>query len=56
MMCLSGSREKYVFSFETINIAENFEVFETDSFHCKVLGIVSEDEWISVGFLVLSRS
>ena len=44
MMRLTGVREKYVSSFGTINIAENFDVFENDNFHCKVLWIMSEDE------------
>ena len=56
LMRLNGVSEKYVFSFGTINIAENFEVFENDNFHCRVLWIVIEDEWISVGVLVLSLS
>ena len=34
-------------------IAENFEVFENDIFDGKVLWMVGEGEWISVGFFVL---
>ena len=35
-------------------IAENFEVFENDTFaDCKVLRMVGEGEWNSVGFFVL---
>ena len=34
-------------------IAENFEVFEKDIFDHKVLWMVGEDEWNSVGFFVL---
>ena len=33
--------------------AENFEVFEKDPFYCKVLWVVDEGEWNSVGFFVL---
>ena len=32
---------------------ENFEVFEKDIFYCKVLWMVGNGEWISVGFFVL---
>ena len=34
-------------------IAQDFEDFENDIFHCKVLWMVSEGEWNSVGFFVL---
>ena len=34
-------------------IAENFEVFENCIFDCKVLWMVGEGEWNSVGFFVL---
>ena len=34
-------------------IAENFEVFENYIFDCKVLWMVGEGEWNSVGFFVL---
>ena len=40
-----------MFSFEII--PENFEVFENDIFDCKVLRMVGEGEWNSVGFFVL---
>ena len=47
----SGGRGN-VFSFGII--AENFEVFENDSSHYKVLWItVGEGEWDSVGVFVL---
>ena len=35
-------------------VAQNFAVFENDIFDCKVLWIVGEGEWNSVGFFVLS--
>ena len=47
---MSGGREN-VFSFGII--AENFEVFENDTYDCKVLWMVGEGEWNSVGFFVL---
>ena len=34
-------------------IAENFEVSESDIFDCKVLWMVGEDEWNSLGFYVV---
>ena len=34
-------------------ISENFEVFENYIFDCKVLWIVGEAAWNSVGFFVL---
>ena len=34
-------------------IAENFEGFENKIFDCKVLRLVSNGEWNSVGFFVL---
>ena len=34
-------------------IAENFEVFENDIFDCKVLCMVGEGEWNSIGFSAL---
>ena len=34
-------------------IGENFELFENDSFDCKVWWMVGKDEWNSVGFFVL---
>ena len=34
-------------------IAKNFEAFENDIFYCKVLWMVVEGEWNSVGFFVL---
>ena len=34
-------------------IAKNFEVFENYIFDCKVLWMVGESEWNSVGFFVL---
>jgi len=40
-----------VFSFGII--AENFEVFENDTFDCKVLCMVVKGEWNSAGFFVL---
>ena len=40
-----------VFSFGIIT--ENFEVFENGIFDCKVLWMVGEGEWNSVGFFVL---
>ena len=36
-------------------IAENFEVFENDIFDCKVLRMVGESEWNSIGFFVRRR-
>ena len=36
-------------------IAANFEVFENDIFNCKVLWMVGESEWDSVGFFALWR-
>ena len=48
---LSRLKRKYVFSFGII--AENFEVFENDIFDCKILWVVGECEWNSVGFFVL---
>ena len=36
-------------------IAENFEVFENYIFDCKVLWMIAEAVWNSVGFLVLRR-
>ena len=49
---IRGSREK-MFSFGII--AENFRVFEIINyiFDCKVLWLVGEGEWNSVGFFVL---
>ena len=47
---MSGVRED-MFSFRII--AENFEVFENEIFHCKVLWVVGKCEWISVSFFVL---
>ena len=35
-------------------IVENLEVFENDIFDCKVLRMVSEGEWNSVGFFVVT--
>ena len=35
------------------SVVENFEVFENDIFDCKVLCMVGEHEWNSVGFFVL---
>ena len=35
------------------SVVENFEVFENDIFDCKVLCMVGEREWNSVGFFVL---
>ena len=40
-----------MFSFGTT--AENFEVFENVIFDCKVLCMMDEGEWNSVGFFVL---
>ena len=34
-------------------LAENFEVFENYIFDCKVLWMVGESEWNSVGFFVV---
>ena len=34
-------------------IAKNFEIFENYIFDCKVLWMVGEGEWNSVGFIVL---
>ena len=34
-------------------IAENFEIFENYIFDCKILWLVGEGEWNSVGFFVL---
>ena len=34
-------------------VAEHFEVFENDTFDCKVLWMVGKGEWKSVGFFVL---
>ena len=34
-------------------IAENFEVFENDTFDCKVLWMAGKVEWNFVGFFVL---
>ena len=45
----SGGRGN-MFSFGII--AENFEVFENDIFDCKVLWMVGNGEWNSVGFFV----
>ena len=42
-----------MFSFEIF--AENFEVFENGIFDRKVLWMVGEGEWNSVGFFVLWR-
>ena len=47
---MSCGREN-VFSFGII--AENFEVFENDNFAFKVLWIVGNGSWNSVGFFVL---
>ena len=47
---MSSGRKK-VFSFGIV--AENFEVFEDDIFYCKVLRMVGEGQWYSVGFFVL---
>jgi len=47
---MSGGREN-VFSFGII--VGNFEVFENDTYDCKVLWMVGEGEWNSVGFFVL---
>ena len=47
---ISGRRGN-MFSFGIT--AENFEVFESDIFDCKVLWMVGEGEWNSVGFFVL---
>ena len=35
-------------------IAKNFEVFENDIFDCKILWMVGEGEWNSVGFFVVT--
>ena len=40
-----------MFSFGTV--AENFEVFENDTFDCKDLWMVGKGEWNSVGLFVL---
>ena len=45
---IGGGKENTVFSFWIM--AENFEVFENDLFDCKVLWMVGEGEWISIGF------
>ena len=34
-------------------IVEKFEIFENDIFYCKVLWMVGEGEWNSVGFFIL---
>ena len=34
-------------------IGENYKIFENDIFNYKVLWMVGEDEWNSVGFFVL---
>lgn len=34
-------------------IVENFDVFESDIFECKVLWMVGGGEWNSVGFFTL---
>ena len=39
--------------FSWIIASEKFEVFENDIFDCKVLWMVGEGEWNSVGFFVL---
>ena len=51
LVSVSVSGRKKVFSFGIV--AENFEVFEDDIFYCKVLRMVGEGQWYSVGFFVL---
>ena len=36
-------------------VAENFELFDNDTFDCKVLWKLGQGEWNSVGFFVLRR-
>ena len=36
-------------------VAENFKVFDTDTFDCKGLWKLGQGEWDSVGFFVLRR-
>ena len=46
---MSGGRGNMWFNL----IAENFEVFGNDIFHCKVSWMVAKGEWNSIGSFVL---